>query len=260
MSDLKDIDVAISRASEEGITISGPGEGDNPRKTTSDRARGLDLLKNILVLKIPDLNGGLSGSAEPVVLGREGQSTNGRASLERVEVLALVDIPEHSGTVLTTGSAKGSIGGDGDVVDDTGVTREVSAKLEVVKIPDLDEPVPTSRDDKRLLGGRGEADARDPVLMLVIDKGVLALTEGVPELDRSVTTGRDDLSVVSGEGNGEDIRGVPDEGTDGGTGGKVPKTEGLVPRSGQGEEPIRRDANVLDSLVVTSKGTLGEAT
>jgi hypothetical protein len=250
LRDLKDVDVAISRTGEESVAVGRPGKGDNPRKTTLDRARGLDLLENILV----------SGGAEPVVLGREGQGADGRAGFERVEVLALVDIPEHSGAVLATGSAEGSVGGDGDVVDDTGVTREVSAELEVVKIPDLDEPVPTSRDDKRLLGGRREPDAGDPVLMLVIDKGVLALTEGVPELDTSVTTGRDDLSVVSGEGNREDIRSVTDEGTDGGTGGDVPESESLVPRSRQGEETVRRDAYVLDSLVMTSKGTLGEAT
>jgi len=42
--------------------------------------------------------------------------------VEGLEVLGLVEIPEHGDTVLATGGAEGSIGGDGDGVDVTGVT------------------------------------------------------------------------------------------------------------------------------------------
>jgi hypothetical protein len=57
--------------------------------------------------------------------------------VEGVEVLALVKIPEHGGTVLATGSAEGAIGGDGDGVDVTGVTDVVSLQLAGVELPDL---------------------------------------------------------------------------------------------------------------------------
>jgi hypothetical protein len=57
--------------------------------------------------------------------------------VEGVEVLALVKIPEHGGTVLATGSAEGAIRGDGDGVDVTGVTDVVSLQLAGVELPDL---------------------------------------------------------------------------------------------------------------------------
>ena len=259
MSNLEHVDLAIGRTSKEGVTVSRPGERDNPRQTTLDWARSLDLLKNVLVLQVPDLNGSLSSSAEPVVLGREGKGTDGAASLEGVEVLALVDIPEHSGTVLTTRSAERTVRGDGDIVDDTSVTREVSAELEVVKVPDLNELVPASRNDKRLLGGGREANTGDPVGVLVISEGVLAFTHGVPELDGAITTSGNDLSVVSGEGDGEDITSVTDKGADRRASSQVPQAEGLVPRGRKGELAIRRDTDVLDSLVVTSESSLSEA-
>jgi hypothetical protein len=52
-------------------------------------------------------------------------------------VLALVEIPEHGDAVASTGSAEGTIGGDGDSVDVTGVSDVVGAKLALGKLPDL---------------------------------------------------------------------------------------------------------------------------
>ena len=69
--------------------------------------------------------------------------------------------------------------------------------------------------------------------MALVGDGVLAVTEGVPQLDRSVAGTRDDLSVVGGERDGEDVVGVADEASGGGTAGKLPEAEGLVPRGGQ---------------------------
>lgn len=43
-------------------------------------------------------------------------------SIERVQVLGLVKVPEHGGAILATRSAKGTIGGDGDGIDIAGMT------------------------------------------------------------------------------------------------------------------------------------------
>lgn len=59
-------------------------------------------------------------------------------SAQGVQVLGLVEIPEHGGAVLTTGGAEGSIGGDGDGVDVTSVTHVVSLELAGREFPNLE--------------------------------------------------------------------------------------------------------------------------
>lgn len=77
--------------------------------------------------------------------------------------------------------------------------------------------------------------------MALLGDGELAVTEGVPQLDGSVARTRDDLTVVGREGDGEDVVGVADESSSGGTGGELPQAEGLVPRSGQSVSTIGGD-------------------
>lgn len=60
------------------------------------------------------------------------------ASGEGVEVLGLVKVPEHGGTVLATGGAEGSVGGDGDGVDVSGVTDVVGLETAGSELPNLD--------------------------------------------------------------------------------------------------------------------------
>ena len=66
--------------------------------------------------------------------------------------------------------------------------------------------------------------------MAFLGDSELAVTKSVPELDCSIARSGDDLSVVSGEGNGQNIVGVANKASGGGTGGKLPKAESLVPR------------------------------
>ncbi len=70
--------------------------------------------------------------------------------------------------------------------------------------------------------------------MALVGDGVLAVTKGVPQLDGSVAGTRDNLSVVGREGDREDIVGVADKSSRGGTGSKFPQSEGFVPGSRQG--------------------------
>ena len=93
----------------------------------------------------------------------------------------------------------------------------------------LDELVPTSGDDDRVLGVGAEEDAGDPVGVALVGDGELAVTEGVPELDAAVTRSGDNLAVVGGEGDGEDVVGVANEGTGGLAGSELPEAERLVP-------------------------------
>lgn len=57
--------------------------------------------------------------------------------VEGVEVLGLVQVPQHGGTVLATGGAEGSVGGDGDGVDVAGVTDVVGLQTAGSELPDL---------------------------------------------------------------------------------------------------------------------------
>lgn len=77
--------------------------------------------------------------------------------------------------------------------------------------------------------------------MSLLGDGELAVTEGVPELDRAVAGSRYDLSVVGREGDRQNIVGVSDETAGGGTGGKLPEAESLVPGGRESVGTVRRD-------------------
>jgi hypothetical protein len=93
----------------------------------------------------------------------------------------------------------------------------------------LDELVPSSADDDRILWVWRESHARDPLGVSLVGDGVLAVSEGVPQLDCAVAGSRNDLTVVGREGNGEDIVGVAYEAASGDTGGQFPEAESLIP-------------------------------
>ena len=69
-------------------------------------------------------------------------------------------------------------------------------------------------------------------------------TEGIPEFDRPVTRTRDDLPVICAEADRQNIRGVSDEFPGRLAGVQVPETEGVIPRSGEGELAVRGDNDV----------------
>jgi len=179
------------------------------------------------------------------------------SSIEGVEVLSFVEVPEHGSSVLSSGSAEGTIRGDGDGVDVVSVTGEVGAELAVGQVPDLDLLVPASRDDQGVLSVGGEADAADPFGVTLILDGVLALAKSVPKADGLVARARNDLSVVSGESNAENILGVTNESLGGGSRVKVPQAKSMIPRSREGELAIRGDDNVLNEVRVSVKRTTG---
>ena len=53
-----------------------------------------------LALEVENLDRASSGSAEPVPIGREHKSIDHVACLKGIQVLGIVEVPEHSDTVL----------------------------------------------------------------------------------------------------------------------------------------------------------------
>ena len=86
-SDLPYTDETISVAGEESGTIGRPGEGDAlgvlGLLTTVEEFRA-ELINNRLGLEIPNLDARVSGSAQPVAVGRESESVDDITSLKGV--------------------------------------------------------------------------------------------------------------------------------------------------------------------------------
>jgi hypothetical protein len=175
----------ISVSGIEELTISRPGEGNasGGLRVLGNGEFGLKLINDALALQIPDLDGRFGSSAEPVPVGAEDQRVDDVTSIKRVKVLALVEIPEHGNTVLSSGGTEGTVGGDSDGVDVSGVTNVVGPQLAVGQVPDLNNLVPSSRNDDWVGGVGGEANAGNPLGVSILGDGVFALSEGVPELD-----------------------------------------------------------------------------
>lgn len=118
-SDGVDVDVPVGGTREEGVAVRGPLQGHAPRDARLGDGLGGQLVQDQLVLQVPDLDGGVRGRAQPVVLRGEAHRVDGAVSVQRVQVLPVVHVPQHGGAVLATGTAQGPIRGDGDGVQDT---------------------------------------------------------------------------------------------------------------------------------------------
>ena len=91
----------------------------------------------LLALKVKDLDAGCSCRAEPVAVGGEDECIDNITCLQRVEVLALVEVPKHGYTILATRRCEGAIGRDRDSVDVASMDVVVGLELELRKLPDL---------------------------------------------------------------------------------------------------------------------------
>jgi len=198
MGDLPDTDDIISVSGKEGLTISRPGERDASRSLSSlsNRHFRAKLIYDALAFEIPDLDAGFGGSAKPVPVGAENKGVDDVTSIKGIEVLPFVEIPKHGDPVLSSGSAKRAVWGNGDGVNVSSVPDVIGPELAVGEVPDFDKLVPASGDDDGVGGVGGEADAGHPLGMTVLGDGVFAFSQGVPELDGLITGSGDDLAVV----------------------------------------------------------------
>ena len=133
-------DLVVGVTSEESLAISAPGQGDAlglPALLANLHELGLELVNLGLLLEVEDDDAGGGGSAQPVAVGREDKGVDLVTGGERVQVLGLVQVPEHGGTVLATGGAERAVGGDGDGVDVAGVTDVVGLETAGSELPNL---------------------------------------------------------------------------------------------------------------------------
>merc|ERR1719378_1157648 len=233
-------DDIVRVTSEESLTVSGPGHGQalgwNGLLVASAAGNlGLELLDHVLALQIPDLNDGPGGGAQPVAVGREAQGVDDVIVVQGVQVLAIIQIPEHGLGVLAAGGAQGTVGAHGHGVQVAVVTNVVSLQLAVLQRPDLDHLVPSAGNDDWVLVVWREPNAGHPIVVSLLLDGVLALGQGVPQLGGPVPGAGHDLPVVGREGDGQNLLGVRLEPASRGAGAQVPQAEGVIPRPGEGK-------------------------
>jgi hypothetical protein len=225
-------DQVISVTSEEVSSISRPGEASavwNNGVLSNWWNIQLDFINHAFGFQIPNLDALGCGSAEPVSVGGEDKGVDNITGLKRVKSLALSKIPQHSNTIFTTRGTEGSIWGNSNSVQVSGVSREVGAEFAVAERPNLDKLIPTSRNNDWGSWGRRESDAGNPFGVSIFNDGEFAFTEGVPQLNSAITRSRDNLTVVSTESNREDILGVSNEAAGANTRVDVPETKGVIP-------------------------------
>jgi hypothetical protein len=134
-------DDVVGVTGEEGLAIGRPGQADTLGITallSSVGELGLQLVDLALLLEVEDDDAAGGGSAQPVSVGGEDESVDLVVGAQGVQVLGLVEVPEHGGAVLATRGAEGAVGGDGDGVDVAGVADVVGLQLAGGELPNLE--------------------------------------------------------------------------------------------------------------------------
>lgn len=134
-------DAVISVTGEQSLTIGAPGQRHTlrlPALLADLQVLRLELVNLALLLEVEDDDGRGGGGAQPVTVGREDESVDLVTGGKRVEVLGLVQVPEHGGSVLATRSAERTIGGDSDGVDVAGVADVVGLDAARGEFPNLE--------------------------------------------------------------------------------------------------------------------------
>ena len=133
---------------------------------------------------------------ENIPVRTECQGVDGVGVVQSVQMLAVIEIPEHGLGVLAARGTEGAVRRHSDGVQVAGVADVVGLQLAVGQVPHLDILVPSSgHNDGVLVVGR-EPHAGDPVLVAILLDGVLALGKSVPQLNGLVSGGGHDLPVV----------------------------------------------------------------
>ena len=138
-------DDIVGIASEQSLPVGAPRQADalGVAALLANLELGPELINLALLLEVEDDDAAGRGGAEPVAVGGEDEGMDLVVGVEGVEVLGLVEIPEHGGTVLATGGAEGAVGGDGDGVDVPGVADVVGLDFAGRELPNLCRRVST---------------------------------------------------------------------------------------------------------------------
>ena len=92
---------------------------------------------HILRFEVEDFNAVSGRRTQPVAIGREDEGMYGVPSFKRIQVFAVVQVPQHGDTVLAARGSKGAIGGNSHGVDVARMTVMVCAELAFRQFPDL---------------------------------------------------------------------------------------------------------------------------
>lgn len=128
------------------------------------------MLVNTQMNSHPNLDGIGGGSAQPVSVGREAQGVDDVARIEGVQVLVVVQVPEHSLAVFASRSAQRTVWRNSHRVQVAVVAEVVGLQLAVGQVPDLHGSVPAARDDDRVGDVRRESHARYPITVRILLK------------------------------------------------------------------------------------------
>lgn len=209
-------------------------------------------------VQVEDLDTIFASSSNPLLNGVEGNLGDGGTSVEdSVFFVQVVEVPDLEDVFLTTSGDVGTQRSNGEVVDVFVVSLEGALDQEV-GLPDLESSVPTGGGEVGVLGNGGVSNAGNPIRVIVVFVGVLAVSKGVPKLEALISTSGDDLSVIEGESDGVDFLGVANEVSGGLTSSQIPKSEGSVPRGGDSEQVVSGEGNIGDEVVVAGQRLKGE--
>jgi hypothetical protein len=127
-------------SSKQGGTNGGPCQQSAGRDLAMFGLFRAKSINNNLAFQIPNLDGTFRSGTQSTA-GRKDQSIDGFTSIQRVQTLILIQVPQHGSVVLTTGGSKGTIRRDTDSVQVSSVSNQVVAMLVVGQVPDLDKLV-----------------------------------------------------------------------------------------------------------------------
>lgn len=134
-------DDVVGVTGEQSLAVRAPGQAHTlglPALLADGGELRLQLIDLALLLQVEDDDAAGRGGAQPVAVRGEDESVDLVTGAQRVQMLGFVEIPEHSCTVLATGSAKGSVGGDGDGVDVASVADVVGLEFAGREFPNLE--------------------------------------------------------------------------------------------------------------------------
>ena len=216
LSDFDDLEVSVAEADEESVAEGIPGNGGHLMELIGLDLLGLLLFKvllsfelevalsdngGILGFEIPDLPSDLSSDGDPVAAGVEGEAVDGGSCImDWGGLFNITEVEDSDFLVLSTGDDEVSSGGDGDGIDAAVMDLDAVLDVEGLVVPDLAVSVPT--DGGEVLsasgfgGGGDEPDLGDPVVVVVLLDGVLAVALDVPELDLAISARREDVPAV----------------------------------------------------------------
>lgn len=135
------VHVRIPLTCKQGLAIGTPGQADAlgiaALPALVDEILGLELVHLALLLEVEDDDVGRRRGAQPVPIRREDERVDDVAGVERVQVLRLVEIPEHRRAVLAARRAQGAVRRDGHGVDVPAVPDMIGLQFARGQLPHL---------------------------------------------------------------------------------------------------------------------------